>query len=63
MSGGIYMAASGALGAASPEQLAKFIADLNQVYQDVLARGEIPTGVLLAVGVRARVFSLTVGAD
>jgi acyl transferase domain-containing protein/phosphopantetheinyl transferase (holo-ACP synthase) len=44
------LAASGALGTANPERLAKFIADLNQVYKDVLARGEIPTGVLLAVG-------------
>ncbi len=44
------LAASGAIPAETPEQLAAFVRDLNAVYQQVLGEGRIPTGALLAVG-------------
>ncbi|TGD76270.1 4'-phosphopantetheinyl transferase superfamily protein [Mangrovimicrobium sediminis] len=44
------LAASAAMGGRSPEKLAHFIRDLNREYERVLADGQIPTGVLLAVG-------------
>lgn len=44
------LAASGAIPADTPQQLAAFIRQLNAVYQRVLAEGKIPTGALLAVG-------------
>lgn len=44
------LAASGAIETDGPLQLAGFIRRLNQVYQRVLADGNIPTGALLTVG-------------
>jgi acyl transferase domain-containing protein len=44
------LAASGALAAEDPLQLAAFVRRLNAVYREVLAEGKIPTGALLAVG-------------
>lgn len=48
------LAASGAIPAATPQELAAFIRELNAVYRAELARGTIPTGALLAVGALAR---------
>ena len=44
------LAASGAVPAATPLELAAFVRELNAVYERVLAEGKIPTGALLAVG-------------
>ncbi|MEO5881391.1 MAG: beta-ketoacyl synthase N-terminal-like domain-containing protein, partial [Caldimonas sp.] len=44
------LAASGAVPAATPLELAAFVRELNAVYEKVLAEGKIPTGALLAVG-------------
>jgi acyl transferase domain-containing protein/phosphopantetheinyl transferase len=44
------LAASGAIAAANPLQLAEFIRRLNKVYRQVLEDGKIPTGALLTVG-------------
>lgn len=44
------LAASGAMRYASREELGRAILDLNRVYEDYLASGHIPTGVLLTVG-------------
>ena len=55
------LAASGAVPAATPLELAAFVRELNAVYERVLAEGKIATGALLAVGalpaeaVRARI--------
>ena len=44
------LAASGAVPATTPRELAAFMRQLNAVYERVLAEGKIPTGALLAVG-------------
>ena len=44
------LAASGAITADNPQQLAEFIRQLNKVYQQILKDGKIPVGKLLAVG-------------
>ena len=44
------LAASGAMQYSNSDQLAEFIKKLNQVYRDVLGKGNIPTGALLSVG-------------
>ena len=44
------LAASGAMPAETPLELAAFVRELNAVYEQVLAEGKIPTGALLAVG-------------
>ena len=44
------LAASGALPAETPLELAAFVRELNAVYERVLAEGKIATGALLAVG-------------
>ncbi len=44
------LAASGAMRYGSREALGRAILDLNRVYEDYLASGHIPTGVLLTVG-------------
>ena len=44
------LAASGAVPAATPLELAAFVRELNAVYERVLAEGKIATGALLAVG-------------
>ena len=44
------LAASGAVPAETPVELAAFVRELNTVYERVLAEGKIPTGALLAVG-------------
>lgn len=44
------LAASGAMNAGSPQQLAAFIRELNGLYREELASGRIPTGALMAVG-------------
>jgi acyl transferase domain-containing protein/phosphopantetheinyl transferase len=44
------LAASGALPAETPLELATFVRELNAVYERVLAEGKIATGALLAVG-------------
>jgi malonyl CoA-acyl carrier protein transacylase len=48
------LAASGALPAATPLELATFVRELNAVYEQVLAEGKIVTGALLAVGAFGR---------
>lgn len=48
------LAASGAIPAATPQELAEFIRELNRVYREELANGSIPTGALLAVGAMDR---------
>ncbi len=48
------LAASGAIAADDPQQLASFIRQLNAVYQQVLDAGKIPRGALLAVGALPR---------
>lgn len=48
------LAASGAIPAASSQELAEFIRELNRVYREELANGSIPTGALLAVGAMDR---------
>ncbi|MCD2343232.1 polyketide synthase dehydratase domain-containing protein [Ideonella azotifigens] len=48
------LAASGAIPAATPQELAEFIRELNKVYRAELADGSIPTGALLAVGALPR---------
>ncbi|MCE9659334.1 MAG: acyltransferase domain-containing protein [Burkholderiales bacterium] len=44
------LAASGAVPAETPLELAAFVRELNAVYEQVLGEGKIPTGALLAVG-------------
>ncbi len=44
------LAASGAVPAETPLELAAFVRELNAVYERVLGEGKIPTGALLAVG-------------
>src|SRR5262249_24297637 len=44
------LAASGALPAETPIELATFVRELNAVYERVLAEGKIAKGALLAVG-------------
>lgn len=44
------LAASGAIPADNAQQLADFIRELNQVYQQILKDGKIPVGQLLTVG-------------
>lgn len=44
------LAASGAILADNPQQLAEFIRQLNKVYQQILKDGKIPVGKLLTVG-------------
>ena len=48
------LAASGAIAADDPSQLAEFIRQLNVVYRRVSAEGQIPTGALLTVGALTR---------
>ncbi|HUG25188.1 beta-ketoacyl synthase N-terminal-like domain-containing protein, partial [Piscinibacter sp.] len=47
------LAASGAIPADGPRQLAEFVRRLNAVYEQVLGEGKISTGALLAVGALA----------
>jgi malonyl CoA-acyl carrier protein transacylase/phosphopantetheinyl transferase (holo-ACP synthase) len=48
------LAASGAIGYGDMSQLTEFIRKLNNIYQNVLDAGNIPTGSLLAVGALSR---------